>query len=167
MKLKKIPTFGQQVKRVCLEILRKKWVAHFLGHVIKILNGSKRFEGYVESFLREERDGFMCGNIIFEGGKEFKGETFKIWFKNENLIAWRNDKLDFTCPDAIVIVDSQKGEGLSNWGDHFYKGREVTIIGIRSLEIWRSEKGLEIFGPKHFGFDFSHKDSNYSQSVDL
>lgn len=126
----------------------------------RVLKGSKRFEGHVESFFREAKDGFMWGNITFKGERDFEGENFRIWFKNENLIGWRNDKLDISCPDAITIVDSENAEGLYNWGDHFYKGKRVTIIGIRSIEIWRSERGLEIFGPRHFGFDFSYKEYN-------
>jgi DUF917 family protein len=130
-----------------------------VGALIKILNGAKRFEGYLESFYREERDGFMWGDIIIKGGKDFDGESFKIWFKNENLIGWRNGRVDITCPDAIIIVDSINGEGLYNWGNDFYRGREVTIIGMKSIEVWRSARGLEIFGPKHFGFDYSYKDN--------
>jgi hypothetical protein len=125
--------------------------------LIKVLNGSKRFEGTVKSFSREEREGFMWGTILLKGLKEFEGEIFKIWFKNENLIGWRNEDLDVTCPDGIVIVDSEKGKGLYNWGDDFYQGRSVIVIRIPSIEIWNSEKGLEVFGPKHFGFDFSYK----------
>jgi DUF917 family protein len=128
--------------------------------LIRVLNGSKRFEGYVETFYREEKDGFMWGDIFFKGIKDFEGETFKIWFKNENLIGWRNDKLDISCPDAISIVDSKNGEGLYNWGSNFYQGRQVTIIGIRSIDIWKSEKGLEIFGPRHFGFDLQYREHN-------
>lgn len=122
--------------------------------LIKVLNGSERFRGSVESFTREEKDGFMWGEILLRGSKEFYGEILKIWFKNENLIAWRNGKPDVTCPDAIVVVDVKNGTGLYNWGDHFYKGREVMVIGIPAAPIWRSERGEEIFGPRHFGFDF-------------
>lgn len=135
---------------------KEKPVEALLG----ILKGSKRFEGYVESFFREERDGFMWGDINLKGRKDFEGEIFKIWFKNENLVSWRDGKLDITCPDAIIIVDSENGEGLYNWGDHFYKGRQVTVIGVRSIGIWKSKEGLEIFGPKHFGFDFSYRKIN-------
>ncbi len=125
--------------------------------VRKVLRGSKRFTGSVESFGRQEKDGFMWGDILLKGSDEFSAEEFKIWFKNENLIGWRNDRVDITCPDAIVIVDAQSGTGLYNWGDHFQKGRKVVVIGIPAAPIWRSEKGEEIFGPGHFGFHFSSK----------
>ncbi len=125
--------------------------------LIKVLNASKRLIGQVESFSREERDGFMWGEIFFKGIREFSGKTLRIWYKNENLIAWKDRELDMTCPDAIVILDAQTGKGLYNWGDHFYQGREVAVIGIPAAPLWNCAKGYEIFGPRHFGFDFPPK----------
>ncbi len=87
----------------------------------------------------------------------FSGDRLKIWYKNENLVVWKNDALDMTCPDAIVILDAQTGKGLYNWGDHFYQGREVAVVGIPAAPCWNSLKGYEIFGPEHFGFNFAPK----------
>jgi len=40
----------------------------------------------VETFYREEKDGFMWGDIFFKGIKDFEGETFlRYRFKNENF----------------------------------------------------------------------------------
>jgi DUF917 family protein len=111
----------------------------------------------VGSFSREERDGFMWGEIFLAGTGEYSGETYKIWFKNENLIAWRNGELDVTCPDAIIILDARTGRGLYNWGDHFYPGREIVAVAVPAASIWNGQKGFEIFGPKHFGFEFPPK----------
>jgi DUF917 family protein len=125
--------------------------------VVEVLKGSTRFLGRVESFSREEKDGFMWGEIFLKGTQEFSGDRLKIWYKNENLIIWKNDVLDMTCPDGIVILDAQTGKGLYNWGDHFYQGREVAVIGIPAAPCWNSSKGYEIFGPEHFGFKFPPK----------
>ena len=122
-----------------------------------VLKGSKRFAGRVESFSREEKDGFMWGEILLRGVREFSGETYRIWYKNENLVAWKNGDLDMTCPDAIVILDAETGRGLYNWGDHFHPGRETAVVGIPAAPLWNSARGYEIFGPKHFGFDFPPK----------
>ncbi len=128
--------------------------------VLKVLGGSKRFAGSVESFTREERDGFMWGDIVLKGSEEFPGQEFKIWFKNENLVAWRNGKVDMTCPDGIVILDAENGTGLYNWGDQFYKGKKVMVVGIPAAPMWKTPKGEEIFGPRHFGFEFGSKTLN-------
>jgi len=125
--------------------------------LVNLLQGSKRFIGHVESFSREEKDGFMWGEILLQGNGEFSGERYKIWYKNENLIAWKGNRLDMTCPDAIIILDARTGMGLYNWGNQFHPGREVAVVGLPAAPLWNSEKGYKIFGPSHFGFDFPPK----------
>ena len=128
-----------------------------LDALIKRLNGAKRFEGRIKRFSRKEKDGFVWGDIYFEGFHEYRDQMYRIWFKNENLIGWRDENLDITCPDAIIMVDTKTGKGVYNWGGDLYDGREVTVIGMKAPEIWKTKKGLEIFGPRHFGFNFPSK----------
>jgi DUF917 family protein len=33
---------------------------------------------------------------------------------------------------------------------------EVVVIGVRAPDIWRTKKGIELFGPKHLEFDFDY-----------
>lgn len=78
--------------------------------------------------------------------------------KNENLVSWLDDKPYVTCPDLICIVDSQTSEGISNSrAAESYKGNNVVVLGIKAIDQWRSPKGIEVFGPKHFGFDIMYK----------
>ena len=35
-------------------------------------------------------------------------------------------------------------------------GEEVVIVGVPAAPQWRSEKGIELMGPRHFGFDFDY-----------
>ena len=32
-------------------------------------------------------------------------------------------------------------------------GKEVTVFGVPAIDRWRTLKGLEILGPRHFGFN--------------
>ena len=115
--------------------------------------GYKLFEGVVTAYIREEKWGFIWGESRFEGVNEFKGHRFKVWFKNENQISWFDDEPFVTCPDLICVVDSVTGQGLSNfWLNDFRRGRRVTIIGIKLAQAWRTERGLKIYNPRHFGF---------------
>lgn len=127
-----------------------------IEEIIKAMGGIKLFEGEVASFTREEKYGFMWGDINLKGIDGFEGETYKVWYKNEHLISWRNSKVDAMCPDTLSIVDSKSGKGLSNWNSDFAQGRNVTVIGSKAADIWRTKKGLEIFGPKHFGFEVDY-----------
>ena len=124
--------------------------------LINALKGYKLFEGKVKSFEREEKGAFMWGTIEIDGTGDYKNHKLKIWFKNELLVSWRDGKPFVTCPDTISVVDAKTAEGLSNWGDEYKEGREVVVIGKRAHELWRTEKGLELFSPKHFGFDIEY-----------
>ena len=84
--------------------------------------------------------------------------TMKIWFQNENQISWIDDKPYVTCPDPFTVVDRETGEGLSNFRvTDWPQGRKVVVWGMKSAAPWRTERGLRIYNPKHFGFDIEYK----------
>jgi hypothetical protein len=35
-------------------------------------------------------------------------------------------------------------------------GMEVVMVGIPNSPLWRTPKGIEVMGPRHFGFDFDY-----------
>ena len=109
------------------------------------------FEGEVAKKEWEDRDGYMFGTTHIEGKGEFRGHTFKVWFKNENHVSWLDDEPFVTSPDLVVIVDRKSGEGITN--TLLEAGQEVAVIGVKGLEAFRSEKGLGGAGPRYFGFD--------------
>ena len=81
----------------------------------------------------------------------------RIWFKNENLISWLDDRPYITCPDLITILDPETGYALSNFTDEINPGREVAVIAIKAPEIWRTDRGLELLSPRYFGFDIPYR----------
>jgi DUF917 family protein len=115
------------------------------------------FRGKVGAFERKEDGGFMWGNISIIGTEDFKREELRIWFKNEYLITWRNGKPYVTCPDTVCVVDAKTGEGLSAWGLEFRKKREVAMVGRKAYKIWRTRRGIDLFSPRHFGFDIEYR----------
>ncbi len=62
-------------------------------------DGYLLFRGSVTDFTWEDRDGFTFGTVQIEGKGEYEESTYRIWFKNENIIAWRDDEIDVTVPD--------------------------------------------------------------------
>lgn len=128
-----------------------------VSELIRFLNGKELFLGTVVDFVQEKKQGFNWGTISLSGFQNYKGMNYKVWYKNEHLVAWKNNEVHITCPDCIIIVDAESGKGLYNKTDDFHKGRKVAVIGRGAGDIWRTEKGLEIFGPGHFGFDLPYK----------
>jgi len=121
---------------------------------LEFTGGWLLFEGEVVKKEWEDREGYMFGTTYIEGKGEFKGHTFKVWFKNENHVSWLDDEPFVTSPDLVVIVDRKSGEGITN--TLLDAGQEVAVIGIKGLEAFRSERGLGGAGPRYFGFDIDY-----------
>ncbi|KAI6459082.1 hypothetical protein MCOR12_006223 [Pyricularia oryzae] len=95
-----------------------------------------------------------CAGVAAAGAKD----RLVIPFKNENIYARRVDgvtgegEVVATVPDLVCVVDAQDGEALGTQ-DYRY-GLPVLVIGITASEKWTSTaRGIEIGGPKGFGFD--------------
>lgn len=129
-----------------------------LEAITKTARGYTLFEGEIAAYTNEGRDSFTWGNVWIKGVDKYKGKTFRVWFKNENQISWINDKPYVTCPDPFTVVDRDTGEGLSNFrATSFTQGRKVAVWGLKAAPAWRTERGLKIYKPKHFGFDIEYK----------
>jgi hypothetical protein len=124
---------------------------------VKALGGLLLFRGKVTYFKREERGGFMWGEHRYEGTGDYAKQKFRVWYKNENQVSWLNDEPYVTCPDLLCVLDAKTGDGLSNWGMDFAEGREVAVVGYKIDPLWRTEKGLRIFNPTHFGYDIKYR----------
>lgn len=115
------------------------------------------FRGTVTKTEWDESQPYMygIGTNRIEGSGDFKGHQFAIWYKNEHHITWKDGQPFVTSPDIIVVVDEASGEPLTN--ADIVEGRNVAVIGITAIDGYRSAKGLEVLGPRHFGFDMEYR----------
>lgn len=128
-----------------------------IGALIKTTKGYKIFEGEVAYYTTEAKNAFVYGYIWIEGTGEHEGKTLKIWYQNENQISWIDEEPYVTCPDPFTVVDKKTGLGLSNFRrDWWTPGREVAVCARKACDFWRTERGLRIYNPKHFGFDIKY-----------
>lgn len=107
------------------------------------------FEGEISEFIGGDEEGYYVGSIVINGAKG----AMKIWFKNESLIAWLNDKVYLTCPDLISLIDGESGAPFIN--SALKKGMKVAVIGTPSAKEWHTPLALKAIDPRHFGFDFA------------
>jgi len=125
--------------------------------LIDTLQAARLFDGKVVSCSRREEGGFMWGEIELVGLGKYSGQCYRLWYKNENLIGWIDGELDITTPDLIALVDSHIGEGIYNWSsESLAQRRQCTVLGRKANPLWFSPRGLELFGPRYFGFDFDY-----------
>lgn len=125
--------------------------------VVKSSGGYKIFEGKIGAYTNERKWAFIYGHAWIEGTGDYKGKTYKQYYKNENQISWIDEEPYITCPDPFTVLDRETGLGLSNFRtDWWTRGREVAVTAMKACDHWRTPKGLRIYNPKHFGFDIKY-----------
>lgn len=89
------------------------------------------------------------------------GGKLKIPFKNENIFAEHTAddgtvSVVAAVPDLIAILDNGSGRALGV--PEFKYGYHVTVVGITCSPRWTdTEFGIEVGGPKAFGYDVAYK----------
>ena len=122
--------------------------------IIKELDGWLLFEGEVSKKECEDKEGYYWGTHTITGRDDFKQAEFKIWFKNENHVSWLNGKPYVASPDMLIVVNRETGEPLANFD--IAEGQHVAVIGLRAVGQFRSRKGIDILGPRHFGYEIDY-----------
>jgi DUF917 family protein len=124
-----------------------------IASAIEATNGFLLFKGKVIKKEWEDREGYLYGTSTIEGIDEFKGKQYRIWYKNENHISWLDGKPHVMSPDLIEVVELDTAEPITN--TDLKEKDMVAVIGM-SNEKYRSELGLSLMGPGHFGFDLDY-----------
>lgn len=145
-------TYAQEIGRVLRET--KEAGGDVASAICDDKEGKVLFRGHISDYTCETRDGFNFGEIHLKGERDYTDEAYRIWFKNENIISYRNGEVDVIAPDLICMIN---GEGNPMTTPNFEVGDKMTVIALPSPEIWTTPEGLECFGPKHFGFDVEYK----------
>ncbi len=122
------------------------------------VEGYRVFRGKIVDIRRdfgsETNKGFTLGSIVMEGIDDCKDQMATLDFQNE----WLNLRVDgeILClpPDLIAILDSETGEPIRT--DIMKYGYRGTIVLIPAHERMRTPKGIEMFGPRHFGYDLDY-----------
>jgi DUF917 family protein len=123
--------------------------------VVSAGEGFLLFKGTVSKSDSRGEQGFGWTDAYLQGTGAFSGSTYKIFNKNENMVAWRDGKLDAAAPDLICPLDPTTGWAIRSGGviGSFTVGREIAIVEFPNHPMWRTAKGIDMMGPRHFGFD--------------
>ncbi|MFW9908728.1 MAG: DUF917 domain-containing protein [Candidatus Thorarchaeota archaeon] len=123
--------------------------------IVEKYGGWILFRGTVVGRKWENREGYMFGETEIKGSGIKPGSKMKVWFKNENHMTWLDGRPWIMSPDIIEIIDQKSGEPITN--TDIKKGDVVSVIGMKaSHPIFREPAGLEVLGPKHFGFNVDY-----------
>ena len=122
----------------------------------EVFDGWLLFQGELTGteIADEESYAFGLGSHKLKGLRSHEGHTFKIWYKNEYHVSWRDGQPFVTSPDSLIMVDLKTGEPATSYD--FSVGDQVAVVGRKAHPAHRTEKGVELLGPRHFGFDLDY-----------
>jgi uncharacterized protein len=109
------------------------------------------FGGTVASYEWRDAEGFTVGETVLHGAGEHAGSNYRLWFKNENLLSWRDGAPDVLAPDLVCLIDQATGAAATN--PYVTVGSRVTVVAFPSAAQWRTATAIATLGPRHFGFD--------------
>lgn len=137
-------------------LVRETRAAHGdpIAAVTERLGGFRLFQGKVADVARRTEGGFARLEARIEGLGEDAGATLVVRSQNEHLVAQRNGALVASTPDLIVVLESDSGEPITT--ESLRYGFRVTVVGAPCDARWRSEAGLELVGPRYFGYDVDY-----------
>ena len=128
-----------------------------IAALIEVTGGYKLFQGIVTRSDQRGDRGFSWTDAELTGVGEFEGHTYEIFVKNENIVSWLDGELDVASPDYIFNLDPETGEAITGGGLGGYPmGMEVVMVGVPGHAEWLTPEGIDIIGPRHFGFDFDY-----------
>jgi len=113
------------------------------------------FSGKVEEVERRNERGWTIGKAHLSGLNTDKGSRMTIHFQNENLAAERDGTVVATSPDLIMAMELDNGEPIP--AEEIRYGYRVAVIGLPADPHWRTEAGIELSGPRRFGYDMDYR----------
>ncbi len=119
--------------------------------IIRAGKGKMMFKGIIKSNSYETRAGYTFGDMYITGIENYVGHELKIWYQNENIISWLDGKYYVTVPDLIIVMNMDEKFPLLN--PYAKEGTVVTVLCLPAPDVWTTKKGLEVFGPKSFGYN--------------
>jgi DUF917 family protein len=119
--------------------------------VVQILGGRVIHTGKVTDVLRRTTAGFARGEAQIEGTGANKGATLQLQFQNENIIASREGQVLSTAPDLLICLEADTGEPITTESMRF--GHRIALVAAPCDERWHSPAGIELVGPRYFGYD--------------
>lgn len=118
--------------------------------LLEISGGVQLGNGMITDIEQEIIDGFLKGKVVIKGDEEIQ-----MHFQNEYLVAYKEGRPVASTPDIIMLLDSESATPITSEALKF--GSRVTLIALAAPPIWQTKEGLELVGPRYFGYSFDYK----------
>ncbi len=138
-------------------ILSERKASRHPGPALRKMNdGEHLFTGRVVDVDRVTTGGFARGKLTLRGIDDFVGQEFFVHFQNEFLLAETSDG-EPVCmtPDLICALDADLGLPVTT--EQMRYGMTVEFSALPADPQWHTPAGLELAGPKYFGYEHEFK----------
>jgi DUF917 family protein len=123
--------------------------------IVRAENGKLLFEGKVVDVARRTTEGFLRGTAHLAGLGEFGGHRAELYFQNEYSVGMIDGTPSVMTPEIICTMDRDSGEAIGT--ELLRYGQRVTIIALPAPPVMLTAKGLELVGPRAFGYAFGFR----------
>lgn len=127
---------------------------HRIPALLDKLSGRALVTGKISDVARRTTGGFVRGHVLIDGTGADRGRLVRVEIQNENLVVMEDGEVLATVPDIITLLDSHTGDAI--FTETMRYGQRVTLVVLPAPEIWRTPRGLELTGPRAFGYEFDH-----------
>jgi DUF917 family protein len=118
------------------------------------LDAVRLIAGKVVDVERRTTGGFVRGSAVIEGTGADAGRVLRLEIQNENLAAFEDGEARACVPDLITVVDAQTADAVAT--ELLRYGQRVTVLAFACDPLWRTPRGLEVAGPRAFGYSFDY-----------
>jgi DUF917 family protein len=119
-----------------------------------LLEAATLLTGKVVDVERRTGGGFVRGSLVVDGTGADRGRMLRVEIQNENLVAFEDGRVRACVPDLITVVDAETADAVST--ESLRYGQRVTVLAWPCDPLWRTARGLEIAGPRAFGYDLDY-----------
>ena len=122
--------------------------------LIAEVSGYQLITGKIMDVERRTTSGFVRGSVVIEGLGADIGRLLRLELQNENLVALERGRVLASVPDLISILDNETAEAIAT--ERIAYGQRVTVIAFACDPVWRTPEGIDLTGPRAFGYDFDY-----------
>ena len=126
-----------------------------IGAILEAESGKRLFAGKVVEVERRTTEGFLRGRTVIEGLGDDRGGRIEIDFQNEWVVVWQGGRPVVSTPELICVLDSESGEAIGT--ETIRYGQRATLIALPAADVFLTPRGLELVGPRAFGYDIDFK----------
>ncbi|WP_242202139.1 DUF917 domain-containing protein [Aestuariivivens insulae] len=128
----------------------KKQGKNPLNSLIETAKAIKLFYGKISNVTIKTEGRWNKGVCEILGINDYECSTMQLDFQNEFLMAKKDGKPVAITPDLIVLIDAENAQPIT--AETIQYGTRVVVLAMKADEQWRTSGGIELGGPKKFGY---------------